>query len=155
MSHEIPPPMSGVLGMAEMLLDTELTATQRRFAESVHRSGESLLKIIDGILDFSKIEAGKVDLESIDFKPRELTEEVVQLLRETAERKGLTFTCGVAADVPDTVRGAPSRLRQILINLVGNAIKFTHTGSVTLRVTRDPDAPVVAGSGESVLHFSV
>ena len=168
MSHEIRTPMSGVLGMAEMLLDTKLTPTQRRFAESVHRSGESLLKIIDGILDFSKIEAGKVDLESVDFKPRELTEEVTQLLLEAADKKGLELVYRVTDDVPVALRGAPSRLRQILINLVGNAIKFTDRGGVAITVSRlDADAndrndrarAVVAGAArdaaETVLHFAV
>ena len=166
MSHEIRTPMSGVLGMAEMLLDTKLTPTQRRFAESVHRSGESLLKIIDGILDFSKIEAGKIDLEAVDFKPRELTEEVRQLLRETADKKGLDLVCRVSNDVPDVLSGAEARLRQILINLVGNAIKFTDRGGVAIRVSRldapagDQITPIVSGiapngTAGTVLHFSV
>ena len=166
MSHEIRTPMSGVLGMAEMLLDTALTATQRRYAESVHSSGESLLKIIDGILDFSKIEAGKVDLEYGEFKPRELIEEVTQLLLEGAQRKGLEIVCRVAEDVPDTLRGAPSRLRQVLINLVGNAIKFTDKGGAEIRVTRldihtdNPATAVGAGAAPdatagTVLHFAV
>jgi PAS domain S-box-containing protein len=164
MSHEIRTPMSGVLGMAEMLLDTTLTPTQRRFAESVHRSGESLLKIIDGILDFSKIEAGKVELEHVEFNPRELVEEVTQLLREGADKKGLDFVCRVAADVPDRLRGAPSRLRQVLINLVGNAIKFTDRGRVAIKVaTLEADADSANGSSVSavdavqttVLQFAV
>src|SRR3954465_9312249 len=160
MSHEIRTPMSGVLGMAEMLLDTPLTPTQRRFAESVHRSGESLLKIIDGILDFSKIEAGKIELEDIEFAPRELVEEVTQLLREGAEKKGLAFVSRVAPDVPARLRGAPSRLRQVLINLLGNAIKFTNGGVVAVSVsTVGVDAEEAAGTAHdslgTLLNFSV
>jgi PAS domain S-box-containing protein len=161
MSHEIRTPMSGVLGMAEMLLETALTPAQRRFAESVHRSGESLLKIIDGILDFSKIEAGKIDLEHVDFEPRALVEEVTQLLRDPAQRKGLALVCHVTDDVPPALRGAPSRLRQVLINLVGNAVKFTDKGRVvitvsTLAVDRDGRAAGAAHDATgSVLHVSV
>src|SRR4051812_24831261 len=160
MSHEIRTPMTGVLGMAEMLLDTPLTPTQRRFAESVHRSGESLLKIIDGILDFSKIEAGKIELEDVEFAPRELVEEVSQLLREGAEKKGLAFVCRVASDVPGRLRGAPSRLRQVLINLLGNAIKFTNGGVVAVSVsTVGVDAEEAAGTAHdslgTLLNFSV
>ncbi|HMF97956.1 MAG TPA: ATP-binding protein [Vicinamibacterales bacterium] len=166
MSHEIRTPMSGVLGMAELLLDTTLTPTQRRYAESVHRSGESLLGIIDGILDFSKIEAGKIELEHLAFSPRELIDDVVQLLRDGADKKGLEFVASVADDVPTRLRGAPSRLRQVLINLVGNAIKFTDRGVVALRVSRlDADADGAARSpgagvvpdaaGGTVLYFAV
>jgi signal transduction histidine kinase len=157
--------MNGVLGMAEMLLDTELTSTQRRFAESVHRSGELLLEIIDDILDFSKIEVGKLEMERVDFKPRELIDEVTQLLREGAEKKGLEFVSSVAEDVPDTLRGVPSRLRQVLINLVGNAIKFTAIGGIAIRVSRlDVDGgnraaaiacPVASPAAATVLHFAV
>jgi PAS domain S-box-containing protein len=151
MSHEIRTPMSGVLGMAEMLLETHLSPVQRRYAESVHRSGESLLKIIDGILDFSKIEAGKVELERVEFSPRELMEEVTQLLRDGAEKKGLAFSCRVSADVPETLRGAPSRLQQILNNLVGNAIKFTDRGHIAIAVS----TLEAENDGKAILHVAV
>ena len=130
MSHEIRTPMNGVLGMAELLLNSSLTDKQRHLADSVHRSGTALLSIINDILDFSKIEAGKLELEHIEFGFRDTIEEAVELFAEPAEKKGLELTCFIPDNIPDNVIGDPVRLRQILLNLVGNAIKFSQRGEV-------------------------
>jgi len=134
MSHEIRTPMNGVLGMTELLLETGLTSTQRKYAETVQRSGKNLLDIINDLLDFSKIEAGKLELENVDMDLRRTIEDIVDLLAERAHVKGLELACSIPADLVTNVRGDPLRLGQILTNLTGNAIKFTQQGAVVIRV---------------------
>jgi PAS domain S-box-containing protein len=139
MSHEIRTPMNGVLGMTELLLETGLTSTQRKYAETVQRSGQNLLGIINDLLDFSKIEAGKLELENVDMDLRRTIEDVVDLLAERAHSKGLELACNIPANLPTHVKGDPLRLGQVLTNLVGNAIKFTEEGSVVIRVASVED----------------
>jgi len=150
MSHEIRTPLNGVIGMLDLLAGSELNDRQNRYARVAKSSADSLLSVINQILDFSKIEAGKVELETLDFDPRLLVEDTLEMFVKRAHEKGLELACQTSPDVPATVRGDQDRLRQVLVNLINNALKFTEHGEIVVRTNCDAES-----TSEARLRFSV
>ncbi|GLY28548.1 response regulator [Kineosporia sp. NBRC 101731] len=151
MSHEIRTPMNGVIGLTDLLLGTPLTETQRRYVEGVRTAGDALLTVINDILDFSKIEAGRLMLDRVDFRLEDVVDDVVTLVRQNASSKGLELTVDYESGVPFALSGDPGRLRQILLNLTHNAVKFTEHGGVSISVTPGPPCP----DGQVAVNFAV
>jgi PAS domain S-box-containing protein len=149
-SHEVRTPMNAIMGMTDLVLETPLTGEQKRFLTTVRESADSLLGVLNDILDFAKIESGRLDIEETPFGLRDVVEGTATALAERAHRKGLELACHLTPEVPDMLVGDPGRLRQILVNLIGNAIKFTSRGEVVVRVSVES-----AGEHDATLHFSV
>ncbi len=149
-SHEIRTPMNGILGMANLLYDTTLTNEQHEYLSMIKSSGDALLTVINDVLDYSKIEAGKIDLEMIDFRLRDSIIDTLKVFALRADKKGIEIVYNISSDVPDSLIGDPGRLRQIVVNLVGNAIKFTERGEIVVSVEVESQS-----EDDITLHFSV